>query len=297
MPNFKFDSQLVFLTYPRCGLEHVAIADHLRTLRDIAWARVCSELHEDGQPHRHVVAKFVTRYQTRNQRAFDVSGFHPNIQSVRSVARALKYVTKDGEFTDYGTVPDPKARAYDGPDWRELAKTCNYGEFLMEAVKWKLPHAFAKDFWLMGAKQTCEVKTDYVANLEWEHESLHTLPAAGGTNVIIGPSGMGKTSWTKRVCQKPALWVRHLDVLRSFRAEYHKSIIFDDMSFTHIPIKSQIHLVDQQDEAQIHCRYSHAVIPPGTQRFFTSNDWPFTRDGSENAVALERRITASYNLF
>lgn len=105
MAAFKFDSASAFLTYPQCDLEHVAIIDHLRTVGDIAWARVCSELHEDGSPHRHVVVKFTRRVQSRNSRLFDINGKHPNIQSVRSIKRALDYVSKDGEFSDVGPVP------------------------------------------------------------------------------------------------------------------------------------------------------------------------------------------------
>lgn len=293
-PSFKFDSQTAFLTYPQCGLEHVAIVDHLRTLKDIAWARVCSEQHEDGSPHRHVVVKFVSRLQSRNARVFDVSGFHPNVQPVRSIAKAIAYVSKDGEFTDYGSVP---AGRDEEPDWVALAQSMGYADYLKECRKHRLPFQYAKEFWNIGSKQSCEIDHSYEGNLEWETPSLHYVAASGGTNVIIGPSGMGKTSWAKRVCKKPALWVRHLDVLNSFRDGYHQCIIFDDMSFAHMPAQAQIHLVDQQDETHVHCRYKHAVIPKNTQRIFTCNNYPFLQDGSAVAAAIDRRISQKIDLY
>lgn len=76
-----------------------------------------------------------------------------------------------------------------------------------------------------------------------------------------------------------------MDVLRSFRAGYHKSIIFDDMAFSHLPREAQIHITDTSDEAHIHCRYGYAIIPAGVQKIFTANIYPFLVD-----PAIERRL-------
>lgn len=282
-PSFKFDSQHVFLTYPQSNLDWQQIIDHLRSLKDIAWARVCVEKHADGNLHQHVVAKFTSRLQTRNQRAFDVAGQHPNIQPVRSVKRALAYVAKDGEFHDVGTVPGDGPG--DEPDWLELASTSDEGVYYATAKRHRVPFNYAQKFWELGRKQSCEVPADYEADTSRECEVLRNTVCEQGTTVVVGPTGIGKTSWAKRVCCKPALWVRHIDVLRSFRPRYHRSIIFDDMSFKHLPRESQIHIVDQSDEAHVHCRYGHAVIPANTQKIFTANDYPFTDD-----PAINRRV-------
>lgn len=281
-PSFKFDSRHVFLTYPQSPLSCQQIYDHMNSVKPVVWAVICQETHQDGGLHQHAIAQFSDRLQTRNCRLFDVAGQHPDIRPVRSIKAAIAYVRKHGEFTDYGPVP---GNASTDINWVELAKTSSEADFLLAAARARLPNAYAKDFWRLGCRHSCEVPEDYEADLDRERWDLQVSTPGDGTTVLVGPTGVGKSSWAKRVSKKPALWVRHLDVLRSFRPCYHNSIIFDDMSFAHLPREAQIHLVDQTDEAHIHCRYGHAVIPAGTQKIFTANFYPFTHDS-----AIERRV-------
>lgn len=104
------------------------------------------------------------------------------------------------------------------------------------------------------------------------------------SNVIIGPSGIGKTTFARLQITRPALWVTHLDDLR-YLSPRHKGIIFDDMSFTHLPRTTQIYLVDSDMPRSIHIRYGTAFIPENITKIFTSNDEPFITD-----TAIERRI-------
>lgn len=286
MSAFKFDSTSFFLTYPQSGdLEWTDIADHLKSLKDIDWLRICKELHEDGQPHHHAVGKFKSRYQSRNSRCFDVKGKHPNIQSIRSIKRAIEYVSKDGEFHDIGTVPDGSG---DDVDWLEIAKNSTEAEFYKHAMSKRLPFMYAKKFWDLGSKApTHEIGLDYEPHPDAKEcfELMLHQPVPGKSTVLIGDSGCGKSTWAKRVCEKPALWVRHLDVLRLFRKGYHKSIIFDEQTFLHLPRETQIQLVDQHDEAHIHVRYGYAIIPANVPKIFTANRQIFLDD-----PAINRRI-------
>lgn len=113
---------------------------------------------------------------------------------------------------------------------------------------------------------------------DWADDSLKSL-------VIVGPPGCGKTNWAKIRAKKPALFVTHLDRLKELDVAFHKSIIFDDMEFTHMPRTSQIHLVDRENPRDIHVRYSVAFIPAGIQKIFTANQYPFSED-----PAIQRRI-------
>lgn len=63
--------------------------------------------------------------------------------------------------------------------------------------------------------------------------------------VIIGAAGTGKTSWARKHVPKPALFVTHMDVLKQLTAR-HKAIVFDDMSFKHLPREGQIAIVDRE---------------------------------------------------
>ena len=106
---------------------------------------------------------------------------------------------------------------------------------------------------------------------------------------IHGATGTGKTQWALHQFKNPLL-VSHLDTLRKITTE-HDGIVFDDMSFAHMPRESVIHLLDWDEKREIHCRYSCAIIPAHTRKIFTSNKefaevFPYDESG-----AIRRRIT------
>ena len=103
---------------------------------------------------------------------------------------------------------------------------------------------------------------------------------------IMGPTGVGKTTWALTHALKPSLFVRHLDTLREFRNGFHKSIIFDDMSFRHIPRVGQLEIVDRYHPTQVHIRYQVVTLPAGIPKIFLSNDDIFDWD-----QAIQRRLT------
>lgn len=287
MPTFKYDSQTAFLTYPQCDLGINELIDELRKVQDILWARVCREKHDDGNPHLHAVLKFTKRVQSRQARIFDVKGYHPNIQSVRSIKKSLDYVAKDGEFTDIGPVPTAGSAMDVTAIW-ELAANGTEEEYWKAAANARLPYQYACKFRAMqNTSKTEEIPEDYVGDQSRECAVLQLEPLLRNLQieVVVGPSGCGKSSWAKRVAPKPALWVSHIDVLRGYRPAYHKSIIFDDMTFKHLPVQAQIHLVDWHDSRQIHCRYGYATIPAETVKIFTCNEYPFS-----DHPAIERRV-------
>lgn len=105
--------------------------------------------------------------------------------------------------------------------------------------------------------------------------------------ILWGASGIGKTSFARAILPK-ALIISHLDQLKHYDPERYDGIIFDDMSFTHIPREAQIHLVDIDLQRAIHIRYGIGIIPANTKKIFTTN----TRDGAIfdlNDYAIVRR--------
>jgi len=285
MPTFKFDSKSCFLTYSQSGdLTIPEVYDHLNGIKPVLWARICIEQHVEQGQHIHVVAEWRERHQSRQPNFLDVRGHHPNIQRIRSKSKALEYVSKDGQFIDYGTVPAGSAK---DRNWVELAEGSSKIEFMSEAFREGLSQNWAKEFWELGSAKHAEcIPDDYEGDPNREDVRLReeTLPE-NICAVLVGPTGCGKSSWAKRVCPKPALWVTHMDALRQYRAGYHKSIVMDDMVFKHLPVQSQIHLTDWWDGRQIHCRYGYATIPAQTVKIFTCNEYPFVEH-----PAIERRI-------
>lgn len=89
------------------------------------------------------------------------------------------------------------------------------------------------------------------------------------SHVLWGEAGIGKTQFALAHFQRP-FFVTHIDQLIDFNSNYD-GIVFDDMSFEHIPRESQIHLVDIDQPRSIHCRYKTANIPANTKKIFTTN--------------------------
>lgn len=118
----------------------------------------------------------------------------------------------------------------------------------------------------------------------------------GKSIFLHGPSSTGKTYFACAHFANPLL-VSDMDQLKEFKPGFHDGLVFDDMSFLHIPPEKVIHLVDQDFERAIRCRHTNAVIPANTPKIFTHNDPnPFySMEGSMKAtefqkVAIDRRI-------
>jgi len=114
---------------------------------------------------------------------------------------------------------------------------------------------------------------------------------------LHGPSGVGKSHFALAHFNHP-LFVSDMDDLKSLSPTYHDGIVFDDMSFTHIPPEKVIHLLDLEFTRSIRCRHTNATIPAFMPRIFTHNSVnPFyTYDGpmaatEEQANAINRRLS------
>lgn len=87
---------------------------------------------------------------------------------------------------------------------------------------------------------------------------------------------------------------RHLDLLTTYQSKGFYGIILDDKSFNSseytMSIESQIHLLDREDDTQVHCRYKVAQIPAHTPLIITSNKHP-TQVVALHDPAVERRVT------
>ncbi|ACL00852.1 replication initiation protein [Tomato leaf curl Patna virus] len=108
---FRLNAKNYFLTYPKCSLtkeEALSQLENLQTPVNKKYIRVCRELHENGEPHLHVLIQFEGKYQCTNNRFFDLvsptrsAHFHPNIQGAKSSSDVKSYLEKDGDTLDWG---------------------------------------------------------------------------------------------------------------------------------------------------------------------------------------------------
>ncbi|AAM33781.1 replication-associated protein [Tomato leaf curl virus] len=109
--SFRINAKNYFLTYPKCSLtkeEALSQLNNLETPTSKKYIKVCRELHENGEPHLHVLIQFEGKFQCKNQRFFDLvsptrsAHFHPNIQGAKSSSDVKSYLEKDGDTLEWG---------------------------------------------------------------------------------------------------------------------------------------------------------------------------------------------------
>lgn len=277
---FRLSTKTIFLTYPNCNEPKEDLLQFLKTLGQIKYAIICKEKHESGEYHLHAAAKYTSKIETRNERYFDFKEHHPNIQRTRNFPASVNYCKKDGDFLEEENV-EPSINIY------ELARETDYETFMETCRKEKISCMYADRAWSFVEKEKNDGSTitsdDTRGTIRRDLESLQ-LASNEFSIQITGPTGIGKTTWALKNSPKPALWVTHMDDLKKLRQD-HKSIIFDDMNFTHLPRTAQIHLVDHFMPRSIHVRYGTAIIPANIVKIFLSNEEIFAQD-----PAILRRI-------
>jgi len=197
------DATTFFLTYPQTSLTHDELYNALLNVKPIVWARVAIEQHEDGQPHLHAVIRFGARVKTRSDmHVFDVATRHPNIQVPRRLKDVLEYCGKDGNYKDYGPVPTSKCV------YEELITHAKSGErdsFDKCALEGRISFMWAEHLWKRHSNALRDI---HEPGQGTECLQLQGLQFTGKSTLVVGQSGCGKSTWAKRVCPKPALWVR-----------------------------------------------------------------------------------------
>lgn len=118
-------------------------------------------------------------------------------------------------------------------------------------------------------------------------------------HIFWGPAKTGKTQFALAHFERPLL-VRQIDRLKKFNPDVHDGIVFDDMSFLHFPRESQIHILDTEEESDIHCRYENTAIPEGFPRIFCTNNlngyiFDFNdKNTKEEDDAITRRVIITH---
>lgn len=279
-PAFRIQSKHILLTYPHAEFNHEQFYEFFRTKLPIKHCIVARENHADGNPHQHVYLALESKPNIRDVRYFDYESNHPNIQSVKNIPATINYVKKDDNYTEFGG--EQTENLYD------LAKSMEYEQFMHYCITKKIPFGYAQD----AVRRAHSVDTTIHPDTPIEgtiSEKLNWVtfnPEERKSILLVGPSGIGKTTWALQNAPKPALLVTHIDDLKQFKANFHKSIIFDDMSFTHLHTEAQIHIVDRDLPRSIHVRYGIVRIPAKIVKIFTNNVPPVEYTNP----AINRRI-------
>jgi len=296
MPSF-FNGKRFFLTYPQCPITRKDLLEFLRQKAAIRYLLVAQEEHKDGNAHLHACIEFeqVQRHDVRwLDFTWDGKSYHPNKQDPRKWIACKQYCKKeDKEFLEvdlHDLWPKGEDEEEGEMDLQERCFSFDKEEdWFAYCATNKISFQYAQYFWNRLHGDLCTITDD-------EHEgklcsALDTFQYPRDSRkclILRGPSGCGKTTWGKRNMPKPCLFVSHVDQLKMFRPGFHKSIIFDDVSFTHTPRTNQIALVDFDNPRAIHCRHAVANIPANVPKLFTCNEWPVEK--SDEAIARRCRF-------
>lgn len=303
---FRFSASKVLLTFSQvCENFHAeCILYDFEERFHIDTYVIGEERHEDGGRHYHATFTFKKKIDSRDVTIFDINcGDHQHHPNIKSIQRGQAHLDRAREYCKKED-PAPLSNVPEKLTWGEMiAQSANAEEFLSQVRK-HYPEKYCqnlKNYEYSASKIFPSANPNTIESYRWDPENGDDPPAwvqidervldwnpQSHALVIVGPAGCGKSTWSKLHALKPCLWIRHLDNLQLLRP-HHRSVIFDDMDFRHLPVPTQKYLVDCRDTASVHIRYRVATLPSGLMRIFTANNYPFQVLGNDIA-ALERRI-------
>ncbi len=245
---------------------------------------VDSDTHEniqvEGPPddqfswHIHAYVELSKKPNIRCPRYFDVQGFHCNIKPAKKNNRnkiCCGYLSKEDKIPLTNIIFDAMYihHALQGNMSQAILAFrhahpkvwCTHRDRVIYNLRNMTPPTLPTTYPLTSYPQKPDLSG-------WDHAKQSLL--------LCGPPGTGKTQFLKSYLterlKKSFLMCGHIDKLRAYQNQ--DAIFFDDMSFSHLPRTSQIHLLDIEEERDIHCRYSIVTLPSGTIRVFSSNESP-----------------------
>lgn len=250
--------------------------------RNLKYICVAKELHQDEGIHYHVHLHYDPRKDVRNEKYYDIPGIpHPNVQKADNPGGWNRYVKEDGDYLENTPFQEEEE-----DNLYNLARSKGREEYFEYCRKKKIQFQYAAEAWNYSHIVDSTIEPESAIQGNYNHMlNWYECPIQNKATVIIGETGIGKTVYAKTKSTKPALFISHMDDLKRFDPRRHKSIIFDDMCFTHFPVTGQIHLVDLFEPRSIHIRYGTVQIPAGVERWFTCNKFPF-----DEHPAIRRRI-------
>lgn len=281
--SFRICAKRFHITY-KTHIDQEGVRIHLQQLGGLEHYSIVHESSDTENPyeHTHVLIWYKAKFQSTKATIFDYEGIHPNIQVVKTNEHwdnTWKYHEKAPLEHSRSEYRKDQGGALDKRIQQALSlwDACELAGVEIRTVQDVM--AIRRD-----RARTLEVSSYEASSWRREfEENYRVLFIHGGTNT-------GKTEWAIAHFSS-CLLVRHMDKLKEFNPQIHDGIVFDDMSFKHIPREAMIHLLDWNRASSIHCRHSIAEIPARTRKIFTSNlsyDEVFPEDSTG---AIYRRIT------
>lgn len=308
---FRIAARSFFLTYPQCGLLKEEVLKQLKAKfdADIDEYIIATEKHEDGHLHLHVFLRFERKVNVTNKNKLDLveaqpgggpaKWYHGNYQAARSAKAVREYAQKDGDYISGGIKVDK-----DLDDWT-IARTQAMDGDPKGAFAY-LGETHARDTLMRGKEirynllalspPAVYVQPEWVKQWEPPPSLTTALDLLGRRTVVIsGPAGIGKTLYARSLSgDQPHHFVTSLDSLRSLSLSSGEYILFDDLTYSHLPWPEVIKIVDCEQPRSVHCRYSNAEVPASMKKIMLTNcDTPeelFGEKAWTQNEAVSRRV-------
>lgn len=248
----------------------------------------CIEKYKEGEHagklHYHICIQTYRKTLNKTVRKwypkFNVRGCHPS----GGEDAGWNYATKEGKFWHKEKKQGMRS------DLNEMKQHLDNGETL--DYLWE--HYFSR--MVMYHRSMKEYTNALTRKRKREEDpevdpARFTLPKYTDWSkplVLIGPSGIGKTAWAMNHFENGLLVSDIEDLRDKFNPAEHDGVVFDDMTFSHLPVKIQIHIVDVTYTRTLRMRNTNAERPRGLKMIFTANptDLVFNDD-----PAINRRVT------
>nr|QHU79533.1 replication associated protein [Opuntia virus 1] len=314
-PKFLINSKNYFLTFPKCSLskeEALSQLQNLHTPTNIKFIRICRELHQNGEPHLHVLIQFESKFKCQNNRFFDLRHpnssiqFHPNIQSAKSSSDCKTYMEKDGDVLDFGVFQIDGRSARGGKqsanDSYAKALNATSKDEAMRIIREEQPQHYVLMFHNINSNldkifapppkpfenifSNFKITDDMEQWLGETFEFDVTSPAGPIVNNVIGhrpkslivegPSRTGKTAWARSLGAHNYL-SGHLDFNSKCFSNSAMYNVIDDITPHYLKLKHWKELIGAQRDWQSNCKYGKPVqIKGGIPSIVLCNPGPET---------------------
>nr|QTT61773.1 replication-associated protein [Opuntia virus 2-DBG_56] len=289
--SFCVKAKNIFLTYPQCSLSKEEVLhqlQHIHLPSNKKYIKIAKELHEDGQPHLHVLIQFEGKVQITNNRLFDLvsptrsAHFHPNIQGAKSSSDVKSYIDKDGDTLEWGEfqIDGRSARGGCQKANESYAKALNASsiEEALQILKEEQP----KDYFLQHHNILSNAQKIFqrppqpwnppyplssFTNVpeemqEWADDyfgrPLNQRPIRPKSIIIEGNSRTGKTCWARSLGKHNYL-SGHLDFNANVYSNEVEYNVIDDVAPTYLKMKHWKELIGAQRDWQSNCKYGKPV--------------------------------------
>nr|ACF40537.1 RepA [Maize streak virus] len=171
--QFSHRNANTFLTYPQCPENPEIVCQMIWELvghwnpKYIICAR---EAHRDGNLHLHALVQTEKPVRTTDPRFFDIKGFHPNIQSAKSVNKVRDYILKEPlALFERGTFIPRKSPFLGKSDSEGSSKKPTKDEIMREIIS----HSTNKQEYLSMIQK--EFPYDWATKLQYFEYSANKL--------------------------------------------------------------------------------------------------------------------------